>query len=116
MEKIIMISHATIDKTIAKLFSRLINRISLSQIKTWFSSDESSMGGIGVGERWFDELKTNIERSSAVISILTPLISHNCSIISYLAVFSTSVTTAYLRFSPTIVSPSKCPYSSLVLA
>jgi hypothetical protein len=67
----VLISHATSDKALAVELRTLINRCSLQQIEAWFSSDPSSTGGLQAGTRWFEEIRTRLYTSRAIIALAT---------------------------------------------
>ncbi|KAA1245657.1 toll/interleukin-1 receptor domain-containing protein [Aquimarina sp. RZ0] len=66
------LSHYSGDKNIADIVSRTLKRITLNQIVPWFSSDESGTGGLKPGNLWFNEILDKIQKSKAVVAILTP--------------------------------------------
>lgn len=72
MEKNIFISHSSHDKEVVKIFSELIQRVSLSQIHSWFSNDTNVSGGFLIGDDWLKSIIDNIIKSQVVISFITP--------------------------------------------
>ncbi len=67
----IFISHAHEDYDRAAALAKLIQRITLQQVKCWYSSDRTIGGGIGAGERWFDAVKDQIAEAKVVIPLVT---------------------------------------------
>lgn len=72
MGKNIFISHSSHDKEVVKIFSELIQRVSLSQIHIWFSNDTNVNGGFLIGDDWLKSIIDNINKSQVVISFITP--------------------------------------------
>jgi hypothetical protein len=68
----LFISHAHQDEGLAKVIANLLSRVTVGQIDVWFSSDDSAVGGIQPGRMWFDEIKSRLEQSIAIIVLLTP--------------------------------------------
>lgn len=68
----LFLSHSHHDKEIAQVLARTLVRITLNQLNVWFSSDTSPAGGIPPGRLWFDEIRSQLERSKAVLTLLTP--------------------------------------------
>jgi tetratricopeptide (TPR) repeat protein len=68
----ILISHAHDEKSLADAWKSLLDTISLGAVKTWFSSDSTSGGGIGVGEEWRNSLYQQLGESDFIITIQTP--------------------------------------------
>lgn len=71
MPELCVISHAHTDAAIARALATLIERVSLTRIKTWHSSDETGFGGIGAGQKWFDTIIDKLRRSRAIIALIT---------------------------------------------
>ncbi len=67
-----LLSHSHEDKEIANLLANVIQRVSLKGISVWHSSDDSGRGGIGAGERWLDTVRSRLEESRTVITLITP--------------------------------------------
>ena len=67
----IFLSHDHDDKEIANEIANTIDRITLGQIKVWFSSDNSPFGGMKPGV-WFDQLRERLSQSDAILVLLTP--------------------------------------------
>lgn len=72
MEGKFFISHYSGDKKIAELFSNILGRITLGQISSWYSSDNSSDNGLKPGDIWFNQILNRITTSRAVVALLTP--------------------------------------------
>jgi hypothetical protein len=68
----IFISHADADQEVARIVATTLSRISLQQIKVWYSSDTSATGGIAPGEVWTQALLKRLEEGSTLIAIVTP--------------------------------------------
>lgn len=66
------LSHFNEDRLIAEIVANILRRVTLNQIQPWFSSDESDAGGLRPGMIWFNAILEKIEKSKAVIAILTP--------------------------------------------
>ena len=66
------LSHYSSDKNIVDIVSKTLKRITLNQIVPWFSSNESGTGGLKPGNLWFNEILDKIQKSKAVVAILTP--------------------------------------------
>ncbi|MEO0589833.1 MAG: toll/interleukin-1 receptor domain-containing protein [Pseudomonadota bacterium] len=67
----VMISHAHADSDIAQALANLLSRCSLQQISCWYSSDPRE-GGVGVGQRWFERVREEMQTSRAMVVLLTP--------------------------------------------
>jgi PAS domain S-box-containing protein len=67
----IFLSHAASDGKIARILADTLKRISLDQIKFWFSSDPSASGGSKPGV-WREELKSQLVSSQITLVLLTP--------------------------------------------
>ena len=68
----LFISHSTLDREVVEILCRLIKRVSLDQIRVWYSSDEVSTGGLTVNDDWFNVILDNIKKSQAVVTFITP--------------------------------------------
>ena len=67
----ILISHAVEDEPAASAIKELIRRCSLNRIDVWFSSDNSSQGGMPIGGPWFGELQTKLKSTHWVVALAT---------------------------------------------
>jgi hypothetical protein len=67
----IFLSHDHDDQEIASEIANTIGRITLGQIKVWFSSDNSPYGGMKPGV-WFDQLRERLSHSEVILVLLTP--------------------------------------------
>lgn len=72
MEKNLFISHSSYDKKVVEVLVNLIKKVSLNQIHIWFSNDTEVNGGFFVGDNWFETILSNLQKSQAVISLITP--------------------------------------------
>lgn len=72
MTKYLFISHSTKDKKVVQTLANIIERVSLNQIKIWFSSDSNRDGGFIPDDTWYNKIINNLKKSSAVISFITP--------------------------------------------
>ncbi len=72
MKKKLFISHNSNDSEVAEIISSTFSRITLNQIITWYSSDNSAVGGMYPGSIWLDEIRTKLRESRAIIVLLTP--------------------------------------------
>ena len=68
----ILISHAYDEKALAEAWFKLLQDISLGAIKVWFSSDQTSGGGMGIGQPWRDQIYDRLRESGDIIAIQTP--------------------------------------------
>jgi len=66
------LSHYNGDRQIADIIATILKRVTLNQIQPWFSSDESGSGGLRPGMIWFNSILEKIEKSKAIVVILTP--------------------------------------------
>lgn len=66
------LSHYNGDRQIAEIIAKTLKRVTLNQIQPWYSSDDSGSGGLKPGTIWFNSILEKIEKSKAVIAILTP--------------------------------------------
>ncbi len=72
MQHNFFISHYSGDQDLAKIIGNTLSRVSLGQINPWFSSDKSSSGGLLPGNIWLNEIIEKLNKSKAVVVILTP--------------------------------------------
>ncbi len=72
MQHNFFISHYSGDENLAKVIGNTLSRVSLGQINPWFSSDKSSTGGLLPGNIWLNEIIEKLNKSKAVVVILTP--------------------------------------------
>lgn len=70
--KTIFISHAVADKKIVQPFEEMIRKLSLGQITSWCSSNDTISNGIKPGENWFKKIISKIEECDSMIVLLTP--------------------------------------------
>ena len=68
----IFISHNYRDKKIAREIGNTIERISLELICPWYSSDESSKGGLRPGDNWAIEIFKQLNSCRAILTLVTP--------------------------------------------
>lgn len=68
----ILISHAHDEKALSDAWKVLLDTISQGLLKTWFSSDSTSGGGIDVGAEWREKLYQQLGESDFIIAIQTP--------------------------------------------
>lgn len=68
----VLISHAHEEKGLAEAWKALLDTVSLGVIETWYSSDTTAQGGIGVGEDWRQQIYTKLADSDFVVAIQTP--------------------------------------------
>ena len=68
----LLISHSSLDGELAEKLASVIRRCSLRTIDVWHSSDESADSGLAPGQRWFDTIRENLQKSDAVILLMTP--------------------------------------------
>jgi hypothetical protein len=68
----LFLSHDHRDDELARIIASTLSRITLGQVEVWFSSDNSPSGGIRPGSVWLDEVKAQLERSKAILILLTP--------------------------------------------
>src|ERR1700704_3477527 len=68
----LFLSHDHRDEPLAKLLAKLLERLSLNQLRIWFSSDASPGGGIKPGSIWIDEIRSRLGQSKAILALLTP--------------------------------------------
>ena len=71
MAKQCIISHAHVDADIARALATLIERVSLSSIKVWHSSDDSRSGGVGAGQQWFETIIDKLRTGRVIIALVT---------------------------------------------
>lgn len=71
MSRLCIISHAHADADIARALATLIERVSLSNIRVWHSSDESRFGGIGAGQNWFETIIEKLKSGKVIIALKT---------------------------------------------
>jgi hypothetical protein len=72
MARTIFLSHNARDKPLADVISYTLRRISIEQIRPWFSSDDKADGGFSAGDFWYMEILRKIEKCNVLIAILTP--------------------------------------------
>lgn len=72
MEKNLFISHCSYDKKVVKVLVNLLKKVSLNQIHIWFSNDQETQGGFLAGDSWCETIFNNLQRSQAVVSLITP--------------------------------------------
>src|SRR3977135_3516040 len=73
MERLkVMISHAHDEKGLAAAWKQLISTASMGAVETWFSSDVTATGGIGLGQEWRSDLYKRLSESNLILSIQTP--------------------------------------------
>lgn len=72
MDNQLFISHASKDKDIVDILANIIKRVSLDQIKIWYSSDTLPNLGVSAGDTWFEVIRNNIKNSKAVVPLITP--------------------------------------------
>jgi hypothetical protein len=60
-----------VDAETAKALAILIDRVTLSNVKVWHSSDESRSGGVGAGQNWFDAIIEKIRNGKVIIALVT---------------------------------------------
>lgn len=77
MERNLFISHSGYDKKVVEILVKLIKKVSLNQIHIWFSNDQETNGGFLVGDNWFETILSNLHRSQAVVSLITPNSNNN---------------------------------------
>jgi TIR domain len=68
----VLLSHAHRDGAAANVLADMVQRATLDQVQVWHSSDQRESGGILAGERWFDAIRRNMERSRVIVVLLTP--------------------------------------------
>lgn len=71
MARHIFLSHGSLDVRVAIVLAETLSRISLRQIKVWYSSDPSPAGGLRPGQLWADEIKSQLLASEAILVVLT---------------------------------------------
>jgi hypothetical protein len=69
----VLISHAHDEKALAEAWSTLIADVLMGAVETWFSSDVTSGGGIGIGKEWRTDLYEKLAESGFIIAIQTPI-------------------------------------------
>lgn len=72
MVKVIFLSHSHVDREIADCISRMIERVTLSQIQVWASTDERGERGLVVGDNWLEKVRLKLQECQAVIPLITP--------------------------------------------
>jgi hypothetical protein len=72
MPKKLFLSHAHDDKRLAEVIASMVRRTTLNQIEVWYSSDESSTGGLAAGAQWRDFLQKELRKCVAVVALITP--------------------------------------------
>lgn len=68
----LFLSHDSRDRQRATVLATMINRMTLSQISVWHSSDTTGTGGLQPGQVWLDEIRSRLSSSKAIVSLLTP--------------------------------------------
>jgi TIR domain len=71
MTKQCIISHAHVDADIARALAVLIERVSLSSMKVWHSSDDRRSGGVGAGQQWFETIIDKLRTGRVIIALIT---------------------------------------------
>jgi len=71
MPQQIFLSHDSRDRKLAEVVSETVSRVSLKQIEMWYSSDDSSFGGLKPGQVWINEIKERLLASRAILILLT---------------------------------------------
>jgi len=69
----VLISHAHDEKALAEAWSTLIADGLMGAVETWFSSDMTPGGGIGLGKEWRGHLYEKLAESNFIIAIQTPI-------------------------------------------
>jgi TIR domain len=72
MQQQLFLSHDHRDSELAGAVAIAIGRITLNQLKVWYSSDVSHEGGMRPGSVWLDEIRSRLSGSKAVIPLITP--------------------------------------------
>lgn len=72
MKKTVFLSHSHVDRDIAKCFSLMIERVTLSQLQMWVSTDERGERGIVVGDNWLEKVRSKLQECQAIIPLITP--------------------------------------------
>jgi hypothetical protein len=67
----LFVSHSSEDAALIGHFTSLLNTISGSLIVPWYSSDERPSEGLVPGDEWFNKIRENINKGSAVIALIT---------------------------------------------
>ncbi len=68
----VFISHATEEKELAQAWKQLLQKISMSTISVWLSSDTDHSGGIRPGVKWRDTIGKRILESDVVLATISP--------------------------------------------
>lgn len=72
MPQNLFLSHDSRDQALANALGAALQRMTLGQIAVWHSSDGSGAGGLRPGQVWLDEIRSQLSRSRAVVTLLTP--------------------------------------------
>ncbi len=67
----VFISHAHIDKRLAKGLKKLIDKITSKSIKVWHSSESRAGGGMEFG-LWHDQIRNRVEKADIILVVLSP--------------------------------------------
>ena len=65
----VLISHAVEDEPAATALQEMIQRCSLNNIDVWFSSDQSTLGGMPIGGPWFSELHNRLTATDWIVAL-----------------------------------------------
>ncbi len=68
----LFLSHDHQDDELARVLAKVLSRVTLTQLKVWFSSDESPTGGVRPGRVWIEEIREQLKQSKAIIILITP--------------------------------------------
>jgi hypothetical protein len=68
----VFLSHDSRDRRLADALGKALQRLTLRQISVWHSSDTSAHGGLKPGHIWLDEIREQLNKSKAVVTLLTP--------------------------------------------
>ena len=66
----IFISHSHTEQILADAWKNLLEDLGTS-IETWYSSDLTSCGGIGIG-KWCEKIEKELKDAEIVLAIFTP--------------------------------------------
>jgi hypothetical protein len=67
----VFISHHSDDALLAQEFARLLKNASGGHLKSFYSSDNKSQGGIPFGDEWYGTLMSKLSDASDVVVLLT---------------------------------------------
>jgi len=72
MPQQLFLSHDSRDHALASALGSSLQRLTLGQVSVWHSSDGSGQGGLRPGHIWLDEIRQQLSKSKAVVTLLTP--------------------------------------------